>query len=247
MRSSKSYPVAAISGILFDKDGTLLDFEATWGPLYRNLALELAAGDQTRAKALLIAGGLDPVAGRMRSGSILGAGTTADIVGLWFPDLKGASFDAMASRIDAAFHSHGAERSVPVPGLFETLAELAARGLAMGIATNDTTEAAKVALASLGVGRFFPYVFGYDSVPRPKPAPDIVHAFADAIDASPGDIAVIGDNVHDLEMARNAGAGLAIGVLTGNSSSEDLGPHADAVLPSIRELPAWLRLRDQDL
>ena len=31
-------------GILFDKDGTLLDFEATWAPLFRALTLELADG-----------------------------------------------------------------------------------------------------------------------------------------------------------------------------------------------------------
>ena len=41
-------------------------------------------------------------------------------------------------------------------------------------------------------------------------------------------------------MARAAGAGVAIGVASGNSSAEDLAPHADAVLDSVRDLPAWL-------
>ena len=31
-------------GILFDKDGTLLDFEATWTPVLTRLALEAAGG-----------------------------------------------------------------------------------------------------------------------------------------------------------------------------------------------------------
>ena len=48
-----------IAAILFDKDGTLLDFEATWGPLYRVLAVDLAGGDAARATAMLAAGGLD--------------------------------------------------------------------------------------------------------------------------------------------------------------------------------------------
>jgi phosphoglycolate phosphatase len=227
-------------GLLFDKDGTLLDFEATWGPLYRRLALRLAGGDQSRAEAMLVSGGFDPAAGRMRPGSILGAGTTADIVALWFPALSGTAFDEKVATIDAIFHQHGAVASVPVAGLHEALSALEAMGIAMGVATNDTTAAAKTALAAIGVGSHFPHVFGYDSVASPKPAPDIVHAFADRIGATPEEVAVIGDNVHDLEMARRAGAGWAIGVLTGNSREEDLAQLADAVLPSIRELPAWL-------
>jgi phosphoglycolate phosphatase len=229
-----------LRGILFDKDGTLLDFEATWAPLYRQLSLDLAGGDPGQARALLLAGGLDPVSGRMRAGSVLGAGTTFDIVRLWFPELRDAAFSAMAARIDAAFHAHGAARSIPVPGLLATLAALHAAGFAMGVATNDATAAARTALRGIGADRFLPYVFGYDSVAQSKPAPDIVHAFAAAIAAEPNEIVVVGDNLHDLDMARAAGAGLAIGVLTGNSAAADLMPHADIVLPSIRELPAWL-------
>jgi len=52
---------------------------------------------------------------------------------------------------------------------------------------------------------------------------------------------VVGDNPHDLQMARSAGAGVAIGVLTGNSGAEDLLPLADAVLASVVDLPVWLR------
>ena len=55
------------------------------------------------------------------------------------------------------------------------------------------------------------------------------------------EIVVIGDNPHDLEMARSAGAGAALGVLTGNSRRDELAPLADAVLDSVCDLPAWLR------
>ena len=78
-------------------------------------------------------------------------------------------------------------------------------------------------------------------MPHPKPAPDIVHAFSEAIGVPPSEIVVIGDNPHDIEMARSAGAGAALGVLTGNSGRDDLAPLADAVLDSVADLPAWLR------
>jgi len=232
-------------GILFDKDGTLLDFEATWGSLYRALALDLAGDDAARATAMLVAGGLDEETGRIRSGSVLGAGTTADIVRLWYPELAGEAFEAVAARIDTSFRVHGGHASVLVPGAAEVLAVLDGMSIVMGVATNDATEAAIAAIAGVGLDAYLPYVFGYDSVPHAKPAPDIVLAFAAATGIDPSDIAVVGDNRYDMEMARAAGAGAAIGVLTGNSDERDLAAFADVVLPSIRELPAWLATRKE--
>jgi phosphoglycolate phosphatase len=227
-------------GILFDKDGTLIDFDASWSGLYRELALELSGRDRHAADGLLATGGMDLETGRCRAGSALAAGNTIDIARCWFPALNGAEFDAMVKRIDGAFYANGIRYSVALPGVAETLAALAAGGVAMGVATSDGTAATKAALAMLGLERYLPHVFGYDSVARPKPAPDIVHAFAAATRLPLKEIAVVGDNRHDLEMARAAGV-TAIGVCSGTSSAEDLADLADAVLPDIRALPEWLR------
>ncbi|HEX9904498.1 MAG TPA: HAD family hydrolase [Propylenella sp.] len=228
-------------GLLFDKDGTLLDFQASWSRAYRELSLELCGGDGEAAMAMLTAGGMDPATGRCGAGSVLAAGNTIDIASCWFPGLAGAELQTMVARMDAVFYENGIRYSVAVPGARDTLATLAEAGFALGVATSDGTAATRAALAALGLAAYLPHIYGYDSVARPKPAPDIVHAFSGAIGVPPAGIAVIGDNAHDLEMARNAGAGAAIGVLTGNSSRADLAPLADAVLESICDLPAWLR------
>jgi phosphoglycolate phosphatase len=192
---------------------------------------------------MLIAGGMDPESGRFRSGSVLAAGNTIDIVRFWFPDIAGRELEAKTAHVDAIFYENGIRYSVPVPGLRETLDALARAGLSMGVATSDGTAAARAALEALGFAAFLPHVFGYDSVARPKPAPDIVHAFAAAIGASAETITVVGDNPHDLEMARSAGAGAAVGVLTGNSTEDELRPLADVVLASVCALPDWLKSR----
>ena len=227
-------------GILFDKDGTLLDFEATWTPVLQRLALEAAGGDAGKADALLEAGGFIGRTGKFRSGSVIAAGTSASIVALWYPGLAGDALVRQVAAMDRAFYDHGLNHSVPIDGVLPALATLAAQGFVMGLATNDATAAAKAALSATGMARYVPHVFGYDSVANAKPAPDMVHAFSRATAIAPGDIAVVGDNAHDLEMARHAGAGLAIGVTSGNSATADLAALADAVLPSIRELPVWL-------
>ena len=224
--------------ILFDKDGTLLDFERTWTPLLNRVALEIAKGDETMAGTLLDAGGLDPATGKFRSGSVIGAGTTDLIVRLWYPKLKGAAFSAKVEKMDRVFAAHGGAHSAPIDGAAVALDLLAARGFVMGVATNDATIAARAALTATGMIRNLPHVFGYDSVPEPKPAADMVFAFCEAARVAPPDVVVVGDNTHDLVMARNAGAALAIGVTSGNSAATDLAPLADAVLGSIRDLPA---------
>lgn len=230
-------------GILFDKDGTLIDFQATWPPIFRALALDFAAGDAAAADRLLAIGGMDPASGRVAAGSVLGAGNAGDVAALWFPDADAAERRAREAQVNAAFHRGGVAHSVPVAGLAELLALLAASGLALGVATNDGTAAARAALEGLGVAHFFAAIIGYDAVARPKPAADMVLSFCAAVGVAPSEVAVVGDNLHDLEMARAAGAGAAIGVLTGNSGRRDLLPRADAVLPSIADLPGWLAAR----
>jgi phosphoglycolate phosphatase len=226
-------------GILFDKDGTLLDFEATWTPVLRRLALDAAGGDGARAERLLAEGGLIAATGKFRAGSVLGAGTSATITELWRPELSGEALAAAIAEMDRAFYEHGRVHSVPLPGVTDALAALAGRGVTMGVATNDATKAAKAALESLGIARYLPHVFGYDSVTRAKPAPDMVLAFAREAGMAPADIAVVGDNPHDMEMARAAGA-VAIGVTSGNSGADDLAALADVVLPGVAALPEWV-------
>jgi phosphoglycolate phosphatase len=233
-------------GLLFDKDGTLIDFEASWGPAYRELSLHFCNGDMAGASAMLTAGGMDPSTGKVRSGSVLAAGNARDIAEFWFPSLFGAELRRMVDRIDQAFYENAVRCSVALPGVSEALARLGKLGWSMGVATSDGTAGTRAALAALGLDRHLAHVFGYDAVERPKPAPDIVYAFAAAIGAEPAEIAVIGDNRHDLEMARSAGAGAAIGVLSGTSRAEDLAPFADILLDSVCDLPACLGSPSRD-
>ena len=62
-----------IRAVLFDKDGTLLDYHRTWGPINLAAAELAAAGDRNLADRLLSLGGMERASMVTRPGSLLAA------------------------------------------------------------------------------------------------------------------------------------------------------------------------------
>jgi phosphoglycolate phosphatase len=229
-----------IRGILFDKDGTLIDVIGTWLPVYRDMLAEAFPGRQGYWDEVLLESGYDPEANNFKANSLMAAGTTDQLVDLWWPGLSEMERRLKIERVDRDFKTRSVKYLRPLIELEPLFQHLKARNLRIGIATNDNEASARNHVRLLKLDHVVDFVAGYDSVKRAKPADDMVHAFCRACSLQPADVAVVGDNPHDLEMARSAGAGLAIGVLSGNSTSEDFGQLADTVLGSIAELPAYL-------
>src|SRR6218665_1517738 len=108
---------ATISGILFDKDGTLLDYAKNWIPVNYELARIAAAGDEALARKLLMAGGMDPDTGYVTPDSLLAAGNTVEIaVGMV---AAGAPYtvEELTARLDGLF-ANSAASAVPVTDLY---------------------------------------------------------------------------------------------------------------------------------
>ncbi|MBN9671336.1 HAD family hydrolase [Roseibium aggregatum] len=227
-----------IQAILFDKDGTLLDFDATWTPAYRSAAL-FAAGSDTLADRLLSATGMDPVTGKSAAGSLLAAGNTREIAEAWIDLGCAHRLEQLTLQLDRIFISAMRE-AVPIAGVPEMLERLEKLGFGLGVASSDSEPSIRAFLEGAGLTARFSFVTGYDTGFGPKPEPGMVLGFAEAIALDPARIAVIGDNTHDLEMARAAGAGMAIGVLTGTSRKQDLEALSDTVLESAADLPDYL-------
>ena len=104
----------------------------------------------------------------------------------------------------------------------------------------DNEASIRLMLDHLGLAHHIAFVTGYDSGHGVKPGPGMALAFAEAIGLEPSEIAVVGDNSHDIDMGRSAGAGLVIGVLSGTGDKATLEPIADVCLTDIGELPAFL-------
>ncbi|CAN7209237.1 HAD family hydrolase [Mesorhizobium caraganae] len=234
---------AEIKGILFDKDGTLVDFNATWLGIADFMAMDAAEGDRWKADRLLSAAGFDFVAKRFKPDSIFASGTNMDVVELWFPRLSDEDQMLAVARFNEITSVQGSSMAVALPGIVGALTALHKRAYRLGVATNDSTAGAEKTMVTLGVAQLFDAAYGYDAVANPKPAPDTILAFCDLTGLRPAEIAMVGDNRHDLEMARAGGCGLAIGVLSGTGTRESLSAIADFVLDSVADLPDFLSAR----
>jgi phosphoglycolate phosphatase len=225
--------------LLFDKDGTLIDFDATFGPAGFSLLDRLSGGDRAVLDRLAEALGYDCGRRRFRSDSPFLAAATP-VYGAILANLLGR-FDlpVFYREIDAALAELSLLSLTPVGDLRSVVRILADSGLKLGIATNDTVSAARSQAEHLGLSPYIGFYAGYDSGYGGKPGPGMVEAFADHCRLSAARIALVGDSVHDMQAARQAGC-LAIAVRSGPASTAALFPLADHVIDHVGDLPALL-------
>jgi phosphoglycolate phosphatase len=231
----------AIAAVLFDKDGTLIDSNGTWVPFYKAMLKQEQGLSAAEVEAKMVATGLDPVSNTFLAGSTLAGGTTRQLVAQWWPEASADEHAMITRRLDHDYGDLALSHMTPLMPLVPVLSELQGMGLRFGVATNDGEASAKRHMRALKVDHFFDAILGADSVAIPKPSGQMVRVFAEWVGMDPADIAMVGDNIHDIEEARNGGAGLAIGVLSGNAARSDLEHEADVVLDSIADLADYLR------
>lgn len=232
----------ALRAILFDKDGTLIDFDATWGPAAYEVMRTLAAGDERAFAELIRVSEYIEHERRFLPSSPLVAGSSAHYGPLWAQALGRTPGTDLYREMDELFRVWGLRHLAPIGEPAAVARALSERTLRLGIATNDAEASARSQAEALGLMPFLDFIAGYDSGFGGKPHPGMVLAFADRLGVAAGEVALVGDSLHDLETARLAGA-VGIAVLTGplkRAARSDLEPHADHVIESIADLPAFI-------
>lgn len=222
-----------IAGVLFDKDGVLIDFHATWGPAGARVIRRFAA-DAAQAHALAKAVDFDMQTERFLPDSVFIAGTAEDTLQAWSPIL--GTDASLAEQITAHMTAEGEACVEAPPEVPIALRALRGMDLPLGIATNDQEASARRQMAKLELTELFSPIMGADSGHGAKPGPGMILAFAAHLDVDPSRIVMVGDSTHDLHAARNAGA-IGVGIGTGPATLESLAPHADHVIETMESLP----------
>ncbi len=226
----------AVKGVLFDKDGVLVDFDLTWGPSSAAVIRHFAGGDETKARRMAAAIDFDFDAERFLPDSVFIAGTGADTLLAWAEILDMKADAALAGRIIDRMTAEGTARvahAADVPGALDALRGM---GLPLGIATNDQEASARAQMGKLGLTDRFTTIWGADSGYGAKPKPGMIEAFAAHLNVKPARVMMIGDSLHDIHAARAAGA-IAVGIGTGPADIETLRPEADHVIEVMADLP----------
>lgn len=230
----------AVELIIFDKDGTLIEFQRMWGGWVDELARRLEA-----ETGLPLRDGLYPLLGLdQASGMVLAHGLMAatpmrrirEVVESYVSGV-GAGPAAASTAVERAWHAPDpVALAQPVTDVRALLGRLRARVPTFAVATSDDRGPTVRTLAALGIDGEFAALSCADDGRPTKPAPDPVLYLCEKLGVPPARTAVVGDAPADLRMARAAGAGVVIAVLTGVGDRAILEPLADVVLDSIEDL-----------
>jgi phosphoglycolate phosphatase len=234
--------------IIFDKDGTLIDFAATWVPLIRKrvafLLKTVGRNDQEMGAFLLKSWGIDPSSGKIDPRGPCPVSPRSDeiIIGTMALYQKGYPWDEAKQWVVQAFDEADAdgdwrEKVVPIKGIQTFLSRLRGHGFHTALATNDERKDTEAILNHLGMEGLFDTILCAGEVNLPKPHPETIFTICRQLGIDPKETVMVGDSVADMMTGKRAGVALTVGILEGGvTPREELEKVADIVVDSVREL-----------
>jgi len=122
-------------------------------------------------------------------------------------------------------------------GAIETLKTLKQMGLKMGICTTNSEKSVRYILNRFRISEFFDVVVTRNSVKQVKPNPEHLEVALKALNVVPEESVLVGDSGTDMLCARDLKA-IAVGLSTGVSTIEQLkSTGANYIVTSITDLP----------
>lgn len=228
-----------IRAIIFDKDGTLMDFDSFW------IEVSVCAMEDILKKL-----GREDIPVRELMASLGADGAAVDIDGL----LCKGTYEQIGLSIYDVLKSHGAEISPDeavamtveaynenavhgtvkpaCDNIREVLQQLKSGKRRLAVATTDNPQITLMCLEKLGIADLFDKIYTDDGKTPVKPNPQCAKDFCAEFGISPEKTVMVGDTMTDVSFAKNAGIS-AIGV---GRERERLAPYADAVIPDISHI-----------
>ncbi len=226
--------------IIFDKDGTLIDFDFMWGTWTLQLAERLQSVTSLDAReALCFSYGYDIARKKILPDGKLTCTPMWRLREMMIEVAQslGLSEDSARCAVkEAWFVPNPVSLAKPFTNVQKLFANIQKRGIKIAIATTDDRDPTQAMLHAFGVADLVDTMVCANDGIKAKPAPDMVTTICARMTVDPRKTIVIGDTVADMRMARSAGAGYVIGVLSGVGSLANLTPLADILMDTIDSL-----------
>ena len=222
--------------IIFDKDGTLIDFDAFWVTVSVKAiedVLRWAGNGSVTVSDVLEAFGVSE--GITDIEGVLCKGTYAELGHIFYKILKKHGTDIPCDEVTAALTAAyginaGAGEVKPTSeALAQVLGELKRQGKRLAVVTTDNPEITSKCLCVLGIEELFDKVYTDDGKTPTKPDPYCVYDFCETFGIEKERVVMVGDTMTDMNFAKNAGIS-AIGVAKSDKNKQILAPHAHTVV-----------------
>ena len=229
-----------IKGIIFDKDGTLFDFQSSWGEITFQFLKKLSDGNSSTLEKLAKVLHFDLKTKLFNRDSVFISGTTSETIAMLQPIIPQKNKDQIFS---IHHHCYENQKQIPIKNLYKILLNLHKKGYQMAISTNDLVGLTNMQLKDTDIFNFFSAIIGSDSGYGAKPNPSQLIEIQKKMRLKSREIVMVGDSASDMLAAKSAGM-RTFAVLTGVALKEDLEPFSEIVVRDISYLPKWLKAQN---
>lgn len=229
---------AMIKAILFDKDGTLIEFNTLWlqstYQLIENIVDEYVE-DSKQQKVERIADLLGMNGEVVEEHSILASKTAADIAHVIARELS-VEQRIIHEKVNMFYYEHAQKSSNEIKAIGDVQAlfqQLKNNRLVIGIVTADNFDVTEFTLSKLGVSEHVNFIATADRYEK-KPNEEAMDAFCRQFNLKREEVIHVGDTPTDMEFSRHGRFG--VGVLSGVGTEATLKQYTSHVLESIQHL-----------
>jgi len=251
-----------VKGILFDKDGTLIEFESMWHQILTLIFNELELKYKFNENIIT---NLKKISGFTPSGfepeSMIQVLSTHEIIECWIQQIeieekkvKLSSNHQLFSKEDlrellfTVVEEQAKNPKIKVnvlDGVETTLKDLKEKGYYLGIATADTRGSTYSNLKKTNILGYFDFIAYDGDLFLSKPSPSMAIAFCKEVGIESSELLIVGDSLNDYHFAQNAGAEF-VGIQSQYNLFKNVDSHGGKKLTLIKNFSAIQEVLDRE-
>ena len=220
-----------IKAILFDKDGTLLEFSDIWTKGFKKLIYKLGLDDGNHDNLKYEIGIAND--GEVLENSVLSSGTIKDLADVIIKYKKITNLEKYIEDIFIETIEENSTEIRPTCDLDELFRFLKEQDIKIIVSTSDNLKVAEKMFEILELRDQLDFIIAADQFP-PKPDPTSIEFIKEKFKILSDEILMVGDSKVDMEYGKNVRS--SVGVLCGTGSEPMLREFGDFVIDNPLEL-----------